>query len=297
MDKKTPAFIAALFSFLTWGFLVIYWNHLSSVHPLEVVSHRAIWSLLFSGVIILVTRRAREVVNVIKNPKNIFPLVLSSILIASNWGIFIWAVVNGKIIESSMGNYVTPLLNVAASAIIFKTALNKPQKISVLLALAGVIYMVYVYGRIPYIAVFFAVTFCSYGIIKKLVRASAVTGIFVETLIISLPAVVYILYLIYTGESAVVNGSITVKLLLIFTGILTTLPLLGFSFSAKILHLSTLGLIQYITPTITFLLGIFVYNEHIDKNMIITFILIWTGLIIFSIDGLMQLKNQKTNNN
>ncbi len=293
MDNKTSAFLAAFFSFFTWGFLVIYWHHLSSVSPLEVVAHRAVWSLLFSGFIIIVTRKAGEVVSVFKNPKNILPLVLSSFLIAGNWGIFIWAVVNGKIIESSMGNYVTPLLNVAASALIFKVALNKYQKLSVLLALLGVLYMIYVYGRIPYIAVFFAVTFCTYGIIKKLIRTSAVTGIFMETLIISIPSVIYIIYLIYTGESAVVTGSLHIKLLLIFTGFLTTLPLLGFSYSAKILHLSTLGIIQYLTPTITFLLGVFLYDEYFSKDMLITFILIWTGLIIFSVDGLRQLKKSR----
>ncbi len=295
MDKKTFAFIAAFLSFFTWGILVIYWHYLSNVSPLEIVSHRAIWSLLFSGMLIIITKQAGEVVCVFKNPKNIIPLIISSLLIAGNWGIFIWAVANGKIVESSMGNYVTPLLNVAASAFIFKITLNKYQKLSVLLAFLGVLYMVIVYGKIPYIAVFFAITFCAYGIIKKLVRTSALTGIFVETLIISIPAVIYIMYLISTGESAVIHGTTTVKVLLICTGIFTTLPLLGFSYSAKILHLSTLGIIQYTTPTITFLLGVFLYGEYFSTDMLITFILIWAGLIIFSVDGLRQLKNNKKN--
>ena len=293
MDRKTFAFVVALFSFLIWGALVIYWHQLSSVNPLEVVAHRAIWSLIFTSFIILFMKRAGEVIRVIKNPKNVIPLIISSIIIASNWGIFIWAVANDKIIESSMGNYITPLLNVAASAIIFKVVLNKYQKLSVFLALSGVVYMIIVYGKVPYIAIFFAVTFCTYGIIKKLVRASAITGLFIETLIISIPSAVYVLYLISTGESAVLRGDSFITFLLVCGGIVTTLPLLGFSYSAQVLHLSTLGILQYITPTIAFLLGVFVYHEYFSKNMLITFILIWAGLIIYSVDGLYQLKKMK----
>lgn len=293
MDRKTFAFVVALFSFLIWGALVIYWHQLSSVNPLEVVAHRAIWSLIFTSFIILFMKRAGEVIRVIRNPKNVIPLIISSIIIASNWGIFIWAVANDKIIESSMGNYITPLLNAAASAIIFKVVLNKYQKLSVLLALSGVVYMIIVYGKVPYIAIFFAVTFCTYGIIKKLVRASAITGLFIETLIISIPSAVYVLYLISTGESAVLRGDSFITFLLVCGGIVTTLPLLGFSYSAQVLHLSTLGILQYITPTIAFLLGVFVYHEYFSKNMLITFILIWAGLIIYSVDGLYQLKKMK----
>lgn len=293
MDRKTFAFVVALFSFLIWGALVIYWHQLSSVNPLEVVAHRAIWSLIFTSFIILFMKRAGEVIRVIKNPKNVIPLIISSIIIASNWGIFIWAVANDKIIESSMGNYITPLLNVAASAIIFKVVLNKYQKLSVLLALSGVVYMIIVYVKVPYIAIFFAVTFCTYGIIKKLVRASAITGLFIETLIISIPSAVYVLYLISTGESAVLRGDSFITFLLVCGGIVTTLPLLGFSYSAQVLHLSTLGILQYITPTIAFLMGVFVYHEYFSKNMLITFILIWAGLIIYSVDGLYQLKKMK----
>ncbi len=293
MDKKTFAFIVAFFSFLIWGALVIYWHQLAGVNPLEVVAHRAIWSLVFTAILILVTKKAGEVIRVLKNPRNILPLILSSILIAGNWGLFIWAVANDKIIESSMGNYITPLLNVAASAVIFKVVLNKYQKLSVLLAFAGVVYMIIVYGKVPYIAIFFAVTFCTYGIIKKLVPASALTGLFVETLIISVPSVIYVLYLISNGESAVLKGDALISFLLICGGIVTTLPLLGFSYSAKILHLSTLGILQYITPTIAFLLGVFVYHEYFSANMLITFILIWTGLIIYSTDGILQLKKMR----
>ena len=293
MDKKTFAFIVAFFSFLIWGALVIYWHQLSGVNPLEVVAHRAIWSLVFTAVLIVITKKAGEVIRVLKNPRNILPLILSSILIAGNWGLFIWAVANDKIIESSMGNYITPLLNVAASAVIFKVVLNKYQKLSVLLAFAGVVYMIIVYGKVPYIAIFFAVTFCTYGIIKKLVPASALTGLFVETLIISVPSVIYVIYLISNGESAVLKGDALISFLLICGGIVTTLPLLGFSYSAKILHLSTLGILQYITPTIAFLLGVFVYHEYFSANMLITFILIWTGLIIYSTDGIFQKKKMK----
>lgn len=293
MDKKTFAFIIAFLSFFIWGALVIYWHRLSGVNPVEVVAHRAVWSLVLTGILILITKKRLEVVAVLKKPKNIFPLILSSVLIAGNWGLFIWAVANNKILESSMGNYITPLLNVAASAFIFKVALNKYQKLSVLLALIGVIYMILIYGQVPYLALFFAVTFCFYGIIKKLVPTSALTGLFIETLIISVPSVIYILYLISSGESAVLQGDMFINFLLICGGIVTTVPLLGFSYSAKVLHLSTIGILQYITPTMAFFLGIFLYNEYFNVDMLVTFVFIWLALIIYSADGIIGLKKHK----
>lgn len=291
MDNKTTAFITAAVSFTFWGTLVIYWHGLANVNPLEVVSHRAIWSLIFTGILIVALRRTGEVVSVLKNPKYILPLICSSLLIAGNWGVFIWSVANEKIIESTMGNYVTPLLNVTASALIFKVKLNKYQVLSVLLALIGVVYMVIVYGAVPYVAIFFAVTFCAYGIIKKLVQASALTGLFVETLFISIPCAIYVIYLLVSGKSAILEGNTLVTTLLICGGIVTTLPLLGFSFSAKYLHLSTLGLLQYLNPTIAFLIGVFVYHEYFSRNMLITFMFIWAGLLIYSLDGLRQMKH------
>ena len=293
MNDKTIAFFTALGSFLFWGALVIYWHALKGVNPIEVVSHRAIWSLVFTGILVIFLRKIPEVIKILKNPKYVLPLVVSSLLIAFNWALFIWSVANEKIVESSMGNYVTPLLNVAAAALIFKVKMNKLQILSVLLALIGVVYMIIIYGRIPYVALLFAVTFCAYGIIKKLVPATVITGLFIETLVISIPSAIYIIFLLSHNTSAIQNSDLFIKTMLILGGIVTTLPLLGFSFSAKILNLNTLGLLQYLTPTIAFLLGVFLYQEYFSLNMLVTFIFIWSGLIIYSFDGLYRLKKSK----
>lgn len=293
MNKERSALIISLSSFIVWGMLVIYWHRLSDVDPVEVVAHRAIWSLVFTFILIICLRRLGEAFNILKTPKYILPLIVSSLLIAGNWGIFIWAVANERILESSMGYYINPLFNVAASALIFKTALNKVQKTAVLSAVIGVVYMIFVYGKVPYISIMLAASFCAYGIIKKTIPASALTGLFIETLIISVPSVIYIIAAIMNGTSAVQGGDDTVKILLICGGIVTTLPLMGFTYGARNLNLSTLGIIQYITPTMSFLLGIFLYNEHFNVSMLITFIFIWAGIIIYSADGILRLKFKK----
>lgn len=293
MNDKTIAFLTALFSFLFWGALVIYWHTLREVDPIEVVSHRAIWSLAFTGIFVIILRKFSEVIRILKNPKYLFPLIFSSLLIAFNWGLFIWAVANEKIVESSMGNYITPLLNVAVAAIFFKVKMNKLQISSIILALIGVVYMILIYGKIPYTALLFAFSFCAYGIIKKLVPATAITGLFVETLVISIPSAIYILFVMSNNTSAIQHSDTFIKIMLILGGVVTTLPLLGFSYSAKILNLNTLGLLQYLTPTIAFLLGVFLYDEYFSLNMLVTFVFIWAGLIIYSFDGLYRLKKIK----
>lgn len=283
----------ALGSFLLWGGLVIYWHALIDVDPLEVLSHRAIWSFIFMLILCIALKKFGEIKNVITHPKYIVPLIVSSILIGSNWGLFIWAVGNEKIIESAMGNYITPLLNMLASAIIFKVKLNKYQIIAILSVAIGVLYMIVGYGEVPYIALFFAVTFCAYGIIKKLVHATAVTGMFIETLFMSIPCTIYVLFLIGDGNSALLNGSVLTTLLLIGAGVMTTLPLIGFTYSAQRLHLSTIGVLQYISPTISFLIGVFLYKEPFSTSMLITFCFIWLGLLIYTINGIIVMKLSK----
>ena len=295
VNQKTSAFIIATVSFISWGAFVMYWHALTSINALEVIAHRAVWSLIFSAVLIIILRKGLEVKYVLSNPKYILPLVCSSLLIASNWFVFIWAVGHERIVEASMGSYIVPLMNVVISALVFKIWLNRYQFVAITFAFIGVSYMIYVYGRLPYVTILFAVTFCLYGIIKKFVPTGAIVGLFIETIVISIPALIYIIYTLIDGTSVLYRNDMGINLLLIFSGVITTPPLMGFSYSAKILHLSTIGILQYLTPTIAFLLGIFLYNEYFSRSLLIAFLFIWTGLLIYTLDGFRQLHNNRIN--
>ncbi len=297
MEKnKFSALIICFITFLTWGTLAIYWYQLKNIHPIEIVAHRAIWSVLFSGILVIILGQGLQVFRAFKNPKIIISLIFSSLLIASNWGIYIWAVSQNKIVETSMGYYINPLFNIIAAAIFFKVKLNKFQYISILFAIIGVLYMVINYGSVPYVAIFLAASFCVYGVIRKITPIDAIAGLFIETLVIAIPSIFYLSYKIIIGSSAFTTTSNFIIFLLIIGGIVTTLPLAGFSYAAKNLNLNTVGIMQYISPTTSFLIGVFLYKEVFTTSHLISFIFIWIGLIIYTLDGIIRYEIDKRKN-
>lgn len=297
MEKnKFSALIICFITFLTWGTLAIYWYQLKNINPVEIVAHRAIWSVLFSGMLVIILGQGLQVFRAFKNRKIIIPLIFSSLLIASNWGIYIWAVSQNRIVETSMGYYINPLFNIIAAAIFFKVKLNKFQYLSIIFALLGVLYMVFNYGSIPYVALFLAISFCIYGVIRKITPIDAIAGLFVETLVIAIPSIFYLSYKIFIGSSAFTTTNGFIIFLLIIGGIVTTLPLAGFSYAAKHLNLNTVGIMQYISPTTSFLIGIFLYKEVFTISHLISFIFIWIGLIIYTIDGIIRYEIDKRKN-
>ncbi len=294
MEKnKFTALIICFASFLTWGMLAIYWHQLKNVHPVEVVAHRAIWSVLFAGILVIILRQGLHVIKSLKNPKILIALVCSSCLIAINWCLYIWAVSQNHIVETSMGYYINPLFNVAASALFFKVPLNRFQYIAIGFALLGVLNMIIGYGDIPYVAIILAASFCIYGVIRKITPVDAIAGLFIETLIIAIPSLIFILYKTINGTGALFTTDGLTVSLLILGGIVTTLPLAGFSYAAKNMNLSTVGIMQYISPTTSFFIGVFMYDEVFTTSHLITFIFIWIGLIIYSTDSIIRYEIEK----
>lgn len=295
MDINSKAFslIIGLLSFIAWGALPIYWAQFTNVDYFEVISYRAVFSMIFTGIIVLVMKNTNQVLEVFRSKKLTIYFILSTIFILANWSLFIYAVMTNRITQSSMGYYINPLLNVLASAIIFKSKVNRVQMLSVLLVIMGVMNLLLNYGSFPIIALLLASTFCLYAIIHKKVTVKPLPGLLVEGFFMSIPAVIYIAYTLILGKGIFFTGTTYEITLLLLSGVVTSLPLAGFAFAVQRLNLSTVGLMQYIAPTLSFLIGVFIYKEVFTKTHLISFIFIWTAVIIYSLDSLIRYEYQK----
>lgn len=272
-------------AFLIWGLAAVYWKELRSVPPLEIIAHRVAWSFLFLLPLIVLQHQWAEFVAILKKPQMLLILLLTAILVGTNWLIYVWAVNNNHLLQASLGYYINPLVNVVLGMVFLKERLRPSQIIAVLLATAGVLYLTVQYGQFPWIAISLAMSFGLYGLIRKVAPASSLVGLTVETLLLSLPAIGYLIYLDIKGTGSVFRVSLNLDLLLIGCAPLTAVPLLFFTAGAKRLYLSTVGLMQYIGPSGMFLLAVFYYDEPFSTAQIWTFVMIWTALVIYSTDS------------
>jgi chloramphenicol-sensitive protein RarD len=289
MNNSTIGLLYALIAFVSWGLLPIYWKQLEIVPPFEILCHRIIWSFIFIAIILTKQKRWNEIKITISNKKYLSALFISSILIGTNWFIYIWAVNSGKVLESSLGYYINPIVNILIGFILLKEKLSNWQWFSVFLVFIGVSYSIYSYGQPPYFALTLAVSFAFYGYSRKKIKVKPIPALFIETLILLIPSLLFIIYKESQNNSLFLHDT-NISLWLIGSGIATTLPLLWFANSTKLLDLSTVGIMQYIAPTIGFFLGVFLYKEYFDINSLITFIFIWIGVIIYIIAMFHQYK-------
>lgn len=279
--------IAAFGAFFIWGFLPLYFNIIGSqVLPWEILIHRALWAVPMLACYVLFTHRGPQLLRVLTNWRILATLFVTACLITTNWGVFIWAVTHGHIIESSLGYYINPLLNVLLGYIILKERLRPLQMVAVVIAACGVIIMVAGFGHVPWIALILAVTFGSYGLIRKQAPVDNVTGLFVETLMLAPAAAIWLALLYQHNEAAFGMINWQTNALLIGCGLITIVPLILFVGGAKSLRFGTLGLIQYVTPTLQFLTGVFIYHEAFTQADAITFGFIWVGLMLYTVDTL-----------
>ncbi len=286
-SNHTHGVISAICAYLMWGFLPIYWKLLRQASALEILSHRVIWSFLFLLIFLLLAQRMttfrEEVRNILNEPRRITGVLAATLLISLNWLIYIWAVNDNRIIETSLGYYINPLVNVLFGVILLKEKLSTRQYLAVALAACSVLNLVLQFGTVPWVALSLAVSFSLYGLCKKLLGISATTGITLETFLISPLALTYVLYLHSQGTGVAGSDHVFVTVLLIGTGIVTALPMVLFSNAANLLPLSLLGFIQYLSPTIALLTGVFLYHEPFTLTHGISFGLIWLALAIFSL--------------
>ena len=270
-------------AYVIWGLLPIYWRWLSRASAFEILTHRAIWSLFFCFLLLVYQRHLKNTLSLIKNLRTFSLLALTALLLTANWTIYIWSVSVDRVVEASLGYYITPLVAVTFGVFALKEKLRPLQKISVTLAAIGVAILTIAYGRLPWIALGLAVSWGSYSLIKKKLNAGALETLSVETFVAFFPSFFYLWHIEANG-SAQFGQDWNFSLKLISAGIFTVIPLLMFNAATTRLPLTITGLLQYITPTIMFLVGIFSFNENLEFSKMIGFIFIWGALAFLGSD-------------
>jgi chloramphenicol-sensitive protein RarD len=274
-QRAKQGVLLAIGAYTMWGIAPIYFKTISDVSPLEILSHRVVWSFFLLAALLHFGRRWRGVRDVLKSKIKMTYLLATSIVIAANWLIFIWAVNTNHMLDASLGYYINPLINVLLGMLFLGERLRKMQWFAVVLASCGVLVQLIAFGSVPVVAIVLALSFGCYGLLRKKVSLDAQTGLFIETLILLPAAAIYLLWIADSSTSDLMANPITLNLLLISAGVITTLPLLCFTGAATRLKLSTLGFFQYIGPSLMFLLAVLVYGEAFTADKAITFAFIW----------------------
>ncbi|WP_102347387.1 EamA family transporter RarD [Bacillus sp. Marseille-P3661] len=280
---------SALAAYGLWGVLPIYWKLLGLVSAGEILAHRIIWSLAFLIGILIVSKKVKsgikEIKNIMADKQQSVAILLASLLISLNWFLFIWAVNNNHMVETSLGYYINPLVSVLLGIIFLKEKLTQLQMITFILAAVGVINLVLHFGSFPWVAFSLAISFGLYGLLKKFVHLGAIVGLTIETLVITPFALIYLVYIYNQTNVSVSTLSISEWLLLMGGGVATAVPLLLFATGVRRIPLSMIGFLQYIAPTLMLIIGVFVYDETFTKVHLISFIFIWLALLIFSLSN------------
>ena len=283
---------SAIGAYTLWGLFPVYFKWLAQVPALELIGHRIVWSCLMLCGVIVLARQWRAFREHALQFKVIRSYLLAALLISINWLVYVWAVVSGFIIEASLGYFINPLISVLMAVILLHERLRRWQWVAVSLAVLGVVYLTVLHGTLPWIALALAFSFAFYGLIKKKSPLGALFGLTLETGILLLPATVYLLILESDGTGAFLHSGTTIDLLLLGSGLVTCAPLLLFAAAAKRIPLALLGILQYIGPTLQFLIAILIYHEPFTVNKLIGFAIIWTALLIFAIEGLLVRRAQ-----
>ncbi|EMV9318454.1 EamA family transporter RarD [Vibrio vulnificus] len=294
-QKARQGVLFALGAYTMWGIAPIYFKSLAAVSPLEILSHRVVWSFFLLAALLHFGRHWRTVRDVLTSKSKMLYLVTTAILVGANWLIFIWAVNANHMLDASLGYYINPLINVLLGMLFLGERLRKLQWFAVTLATCGVLVQLVVFGSVPIVAIALAFSFGFYGLLRKKVSVDAQTGLFIETLVMLPAAAIYLLFIASTPTSNMLANPAHLNALLVAAGVVTTLPLLCFTGAATRLKLSTLGFFQYIGPSLMFLLAVLIYGEAFTSDKAITFAFIWGALVLFSFDGLRYShKNRRT---
>lgn len=290
MENYKQGIFFGLAAYVLWGILPVYWKALELVSPFEILSSRFMWSCVFVFLLIIFQKKwplfTKEVKQVFSNVKTGAAMAAAGITISFNWGTFIWAVNNGHIVETSMGYYINPLVSILFAVVFLRERLDKMQLAAITCAFIGVASMVYSFGKIPWVSLTLAFTFALYGLLKKILPVSSLTSIMLETLLITPLTLVYEYSLWQQGVSFYASENLQVIMMLTGAGVVTAIPLLLFTAGARLLPLKIIGFLQYISPTLTLLIGVFVYNEAFTASHLLAFGWIWAALLLFIVSQL-----------
>jgi chloramphenicol-sensitive protein RarD len=290
MNKGT---LAAFGAYFLWGLLPIYWKLVSNVPAFEILAHRIVWSFILLVVILAIRRQWDWARPAFSSGKTVGMFILTSILLSVNWVTYIWAVNNGYTVDASLGYFINPLVNVALGFVLLGERLRKGQLIAIGIATVGVLYLAFSNGVTLWIALTLALSFAFYGYFRKTAKLGSLEGLSLETLVLVMPAFIYLLILERQGVGTFTHASLTTNLLLIAAGITTAIPLLLFAYGAQRVTLTTLGILQYIAPSLQFIIGVTLYNEALTTNRLIGFAIIWIALIIYSGENVWQSRAKR----
>jgi chloramphenicol-sensitive protein RarD len=279
-------------AYLMWGFFPIYLKALQVVPSLQIMLHRVVWSFLFVMLLVLLRREWPRFRDSLRKPRVLLTYTLTAVLLSVNWLIYIYGINSNQVVETSLGYFINPLLSVALGVVFLRERLRPMQWFPVGLAALGVLYLTLQYGSLPWIALALAFSFGMYGLIKKIAPLGSLHGLSLETGIIFIPAFLYLLYAESQGNGSFAHLGWNVTLLLAFAGVVTALPLLLFGLAARSIPLTLLGILQYIAPTVQFLLGIFLYQEPFTVTRLIGFAIIWLALIIFTVEEMYERRKR-----
>ena len=290
--KNNLGLIYAFSAYIWWGFIPVFWKQLDHISSAEIVMHRMVWSCVIVLVMIMFMRQWREFSALFSQPKVMLRLLIASALMTINWGVFIWAVNSGYLVETSMGYFINPLINVLFGVLFFAERLRKGQMFALSIAFVGVLYLVLTFGAFPWISFTLAITFALYSVTKKSITVPAAHGMGLETLFFIVPAIAYLIYIEANGSGQFTASAFNASML-VLGGLFTLIPLLLFAAAAKKVTMTVLGMTQYIGPSLQLLIGVFIYNEPFGSERMIAFGLIWLALAVYSADQIRHRRRSR----
>lgn len=281
---NTGILYAAL-AYIAWGLFPLYFKQVADVPSLEVVMHRTLWSLVFVFGVLMVRRQWSWMGTVLRQPKVLAAFVLSAMLLSGNWLTYVWAVQNQHVVDASLGYFILPLVNVALGFVFLRERPRSGQWMAVAVAAAGVLWLAMQAGRLPWIALVLALSFGFYGLLRKVAVLGALEGLALETLVLAPVAAVVLGWWAWQGQGALVQGTPATVGWLLLAGPMTAVPLLLFAAGARLIPMSTLGILQYISPSLQFALGVWLFHEPFEPARLVGFVLIWAALLVYSMEG------------
>ena len=291
--KQGVLFALAAYTF--WGIAPIYFKLVKQVPAFEILAHRIIWAFVLVLILIIAMRRMDRILPIVRSPKLIIRLTIATFLLGGNWFLFIWAINTGHLLDASLGYYINPLLNVAIGMAFFGEKMRRLQLVAIALAVTGVAIQVITFGAVPWVALALASSFATYGAIRKRLPVDSISGLWLETAILTPIMLSYLVFFADSSASDLTANAWQLNALLVAAGLVTTIPLLCFTAAAQRIRYSTLGFFQYIAPSLMFLLAVLAYGEPLEESKLITFVIIWSALALYTIDSVIQRqRNRRT---
>jgi chloramphenicol-sensitive protein RarD len=284
----------ATFAFFCWGLFPLYFHAIGEVPAMEILAHRMLWSLLFLGLVLTVRQQWKWLPRVLRQPRVLGSFVASAVLLTANWFVYIWSVNNGHVIDASLGYFINPLVNVLLGLLVLKEKLRRAQWIAIGVAACGVAWLTWSAGQLPWIALILGITFGGYGLLRKTAALAALEGLSLETMLLFPLALVYVLWLTRHGQNTFINSpNDSTRWLLAAAGPITAIPLVMFAAGARKIPMSVLGLLQYLSPSMQALLGVWVFHETFPQARLIGFVIIWSALLLYVAEGLWVSRRAK----